>query len=43
MLKSEMGYAGLGTTLFKNYFQIKPQYSFGYSLGETSIMFSQGV
>ncbi|WP_439566175.1 PfaB family protein [Gloeocapsopsis crepidinum] len=43
MLESEMGYAGLMTTIFKNYFQIKPQYSFGYSLGETSMMFFQGV
>lgn len=43
MLESEMGYAGLVTTIFENYFQIKPECSFGYSLGETSMMFSQGV
>ncbi|AFZ30066.1 PfaB family protein [Gloeocapsa sp. PCC 7428] len=43
MLESEMGYAGLVTTIFKNYFQIKPQCSFGYSLGETSMMFSHSV
>lgn len=43
MLESEMGYAGLMTTILNNYFQVKPQSTFGYSLGETSMMFSQGV
>lgn len=43
MLESETGYAGLITVVLRNYFQIKPQRAFGYSLGETSMMFAQGI
>jgi PfaB family protein len=43
MLESEVGIAGLMTAILKNYFQIKSPYSFGYSLGETSMMLAQGV
>lgn len=43
MLESETGFAGLITAILKDYFKVKPQCAFGYSLGETSMMFSQGV
>jgi PfaB family protein len=43
MLESEIGFAGLMTTILKKYFQIKPESAFGYSLGEISMMFSQGI
>jgi PfaB family protein len=43
MLESETGFAGLMTTVLRDYFQVKPQGSFGYSLGEISAMYSQGV
>lgn len=43
MLESEVGIAGLMTAILKNYFQIQSPYSFGYSLGETSMMLAQGV
>jgi len=43
MLESETGFAGLITAILKDYFKVKPQSAFGYSLGETSMMFSQGV
>lgn len=43
MLESEVGIAGLMTAILKNHFQIKSPYSFGYSLGETSMMLAQGV
>ena len=43
MLESEVGIAGLMTAILKNNFQIKSPYSFGYSLGETSMMLAQGV
>lgn len=31
------------TAILKNYFQIKPQSAFGYSLGEISMMLAQGI
>jgi PfaB family protein len=43
MLESETGFAGLITTILRDYFQVQPQAAFGYSLGETSMMYSQGV
>ncbi|MEA5575869.1 type I polyketide synthase [Anabaena sp. UHCC 0451] len=43
MLESEVGFAGLMTSILNNYFQIKSQCAFGYSLGETSMMLAQGV
>ena len=43
MLESEIGFAGLMTAILENYFQIKPQCAFGYSLGEISIMVGQGI
>ncbi|MFB2769943.1 PfaB family protein [Pelatocladus sp. BLCC-F211] len=43
MLESEVGVAGLLTAVLRNYFQLQPQCAFGYSLGETSMMLSQGI
>jgi PfaB family protein len=43
MLESEVGFAGLITAVFKNYFHLQPQCAFGYSLGETSMMLAQGI
>ena len=43
MLESETGFAGLFTTILRDYFKVQPQASFGYSLGETSMMYAQGV
>ncbi|BAZ66513.1 beta-ketoacyl synthase [Fischerella sp. NIES-4106] len=43
MLESEVGVAGLLTAILRNYFQLQPQFAFGYSLGETSMMLSQGI
>ena len=43
MLESETGFAGLITAVLRDYFQIKPQGIFGYSLGEISAMYAQGV
>ncbi|MGF1588724.1 MAG: PfaB family protein, partial [Pleurocapsa sp.] len=43
MLESETGFAGFITTILRDYFQVKPQAAFGYSLGEISMMYAQGV
>ncbi len=43
MLESEMGFAGLMTAVLRDYFQIQPEGIFGYSLGEISGMYAQGV
>ncbi len=43
MLESEMGFAGLMTAVLRDYFQIQPKGIFGYSLGEISAMYAQGV
>ena len=43
MLESETGFAGFMTTILQKYFKLKPQAAFGYSLGETSMMYAQGV
>ncbi|MEH2305045.1 type I polyketide synthase [Nostoc sp.] len=43
ILELEMLFATLLTATLSNYFQIKPQCAFGYSLGEISMMLAQGV
>ena len=43
MLESETGFAGFMTTILRDYFKVKPEAAFGYSLGETSMMYAQGV
>ena len=43
MLESETGFAGFVTTILKDCFQVKPQAAFGYSLGEISMMYAQGI
>lgn len=43
ILESEVGIAGLMTSIMRNYFQLQPQAVFGYSFGENSMMFAQGV
>ncbi|MGF1989910.1 MAG: PfaB family protein [Nostoc sp. ZfuVER08] len=43
VLESEMACAGLMTAILKNYFQLKAECAFGYSLGEISMMLAQGV
>ncbi|MEJ6483141.1 type I polyketide synthase [Nostoc punctiforme UO1] len=43
VLESEMACAGLMTAILKNYFQLKSECAFGYSLGEISMMLAQGV
>lgn len=43
MLETEIGYAGLMTTVVKDYFQIPCQIALGYSLGEISMMYGQQV
>lgn len=43
MLESETGFAGFITTILRDYFQVKPEAAFGYSLGETSMMYAQGI
>jgi PfaB family protein len=43
MLQTEMGIARIFTIILQDYFQVKPKFAFGYSLGETSMMSAQGV
>ncbi|MBD2165990.1 type I polyketide synthase [Calothrix membranacea FACHB-236] len=43
MFEAEMFFTRLITTVIRDRFQVKPKYVFGYSLGETSMMVSQGV
>ncbi len=43
MLESGTGYAGLITTVMRDYFQVRSQCTFGYSLGEISMMYAQSV
>ncbi|MBE9006345.1 type I polyketide synthase [Fortiea sp. LEGE XX443] len=43
LLEFEICFTGFMTAILGDYFQIKPQSAFGYSLGETSMMFAQGV
>jgi PfaB family protein len=43
MFETEICIARLLTTIIRDRFQAKPKFAFGYSLGETSMMFAQGV
>jgi PfaB family protein len=43
MQESELGFASLLTVILQNYFQIKSRHSFGYSLGETTMLLARGV
>ncbi|WP_218080751.1 PfaB family protein [Anthocerotibacter panamensis] len=43
MFESEVGYARIITTLTRDHFKIQPQFAFGYSLGEISMISAQGV
>ncbi|NJL10049.1 MAG: PfaB family protein, partial [Calothrix sp. SM1_7_51] len=43
MFESEVSIARLFTTIFRDCFQVKPKFAFGYSLGETSMIAAQGV
>ncbi|MBE9200002.1 MULTISPECIES: type I polyketide synthase [unclassified Nodularia (in: cyanobacteria)] len=43
LLEFEVYFTGFMTAILRDYFQIQPQSAFGYSLGETSMMFAQGV
>lgn len=43
MFEAEMFFTRIITTIIRDDFQVKPQYVFGYSLGETSMMVAQGV
>lgn len=43
MLESEVGFAGLMSTVLRDYFKLQPQVCFGYSVGETSMSFAQGI
>jgi PfaB family protein len=43
LLEFEVCFTGFITTILQDYFQIQPQTAFGYSLGEISMMFAQGV
>ncbi len=43
MFESRNAFARYMTAIFRDDFQVKPKYVFGYSLGETSMMVAQGV
>jgi PfaB family protein len=43
MLESGIGFAACLTDLLRKYFRIEPQAAFGYSLGETSMLYALGV
>lgn len=43
MCESGIGLTGLLTKIMQDYFQVAPQCAFGYSLGEASMMYAQGV
>ncbi len=43
MLESGMGFASLFTAMMRDYFQLQPHCTFGYSLGEISMMCAQDV
>ncbi len=43
LLEFEICFTGFMTAILKDCFQIKPKSAFGYSLGEISMMFAQGV
>ncbi|NJM71102.1 MAG: PfaB family protein [Scytonema sp. RU_4_4] len=43
IFETDIGIARLLTTIIRDDFRVKPKYVFGYSLGETSMMFAMGV
>jgi PfaB family protein len=43
MMESGVSFAVLHTTILREYFRITPQAAFGYSLGETSMLYALGV
>jgi PfaB family protein len=43
LLEAETGIASLITAILRDYFQIQPGAVFGYSLGEITMMYAQGV
>ncbi len=43
MVESELGCASFITNILEKYFKLIPQCSMGYSLGETTMMYAQGV
>jgi len=43
MLETEVGFAGIMSAILQDYFQIQPQCAFGYSVGEISMIASQGI
>ncbi|AOW99674.1 beta-ketoacyl synthase [Moorena producens PAL-8-15-08-1] len=43
MLKSGMAFGGILTIIMRDYFQVQAQSTFGYSLGELSMMIGQSV
>ncbi len=43
MFESEVGIASLLTAVMRDYFKLQPQAVLGYSLGEISMMYAQGV
>ena len=43
MLESEVGIAGLMSTILRDYFKLQPDCCFGYSVGETTMAIAQGI
>ncbi|WP_107669432.1 PfaB family protein [Cyanothece sp. BG0011] len=43
LLETGIGFAVLFTEIMQQYFRIKPEISFGYSMGETTMMYALGV
>ncbi len=43
MLESEVGIAGLMSTVLRDYFKLQPDCCFGYSVGETTMAIAQGI
>jgi len=43
MLELEIGFSGIMSAILQDYFQIQPQCAFGYSVGEISMIASQGI
>ncbi len=43
MLESEVGIAGLMSTVLSYYFKLQPDCCFGYSVGETTMAIAQGI
>ena len=43
MFESELFFSSVTTSILKDYFELKPDCVFGYSLGETSMVYAQGI